>query len=163
MPKPTRSKKPGTEAHGAEDGRAGKNSEEMQKELQKKYVQLQIMKQYAEALAQEKKQAEAKLTEMAISINAIEKLQETKKGQEVLTNLGSDAYVQADLSDVKNILVGIGAGVFVKKPVAEALETLNDRKGQLEKVNAEMEMQLTALVEMVQKLEPEVQHLAQQL
>jgi prefoldin alpha subunit len=70
-------------------------------------------------------------------ITAIKKFSDSKgvlaytekyaQGKEIMVPLTSSLYVPGVLNDEKNVLIEAGAGYFIERPIAKALEYL-DRK-----------------------------------
>ena len=134
----------------------------MEKELQRKYLQLQLMKQQMNALLEEKAVLDEKMSELAITINAMEKLKNVKKEQEIWSPLGSAAFVESGINDTDKVLIGIGAGVILKKKREEAMVIIQGRLDELNKIDKEIMTEINKFNDQVARLEPEVQKLAQQ-
>jgi prefoldin alpha subunit len=134
----------------------GKEEEE-RKALQKKYMQYQIARQYVVALAEEKAALEQKLAELMMTIAAMKHLKEIKKGEEIWSTLGSDAFVMSDIRDASTAIVGVGGGVYVRKPLEEAITTLNARHAELSGVDKQLLFEINTLNQQLIKLEPEIQ------
>jgi prefoldin alpha subunit len=130
---------------------------EDQRELQKKYMQYQIARQYVVALAEEKAALEARLAELSMTITAMQHLKDIKKGEEMWSTLGSDAFVMSDVKDASGAIVGVGAGVYVRKPLEEAVKTLNARHAELLEVDKQLLMEINVLNQQLARLEPEIQ------
>ncbi len=82
-------------------------------------------------------------TSLSITISSLEGLKKCKDNIEGFTSLGSGAYVKVVVQSVTNVIIGVGAGVFVEKSIDEAINILNKR---LEIVKSNIE-QLQRLIE----------------
>ena len=85
-----------------------------EKELQKKYLYGQILKQQATALVEEKQAIEARLGEVAMTKEAINRIGVLTKGDLMWSPMGSGAFMISNVADTRNVLVNVGAGVLVK-------------------------------------------------
>ena len=130
---------------------------EDQRELQKKYMQYQIARQYVVALAEEKAALEARLAELSMTITAMQHLKDIKKGEEMWSTLGSDAFFMSDVKDASSAIVGVGAGVYIRKPLGEAVKTMNARHAELLEVDKQLLFEINTLNQQLTRLEPEIQ------
>ena len=137
--------------------------EELEKKLQQKYLQLQLYKHQLNALVEEKNNIDNRVAEHRMTIGALEELDKIKDRSEIWSPLGSNAFVMSDIKDTKNVLINIGAGVVIKSTKERSMEILQSRLNELSEVNKSLEAEIIRYSEEVGKLEPEVQHLAQQL
>ena len=133
----------------------------MEKELQRKYLQLQLLKQQFGALLEEKAVVDERLAEIMISMQALEKLGKVKENEEVLSPLGSGTFVQSNIKDTDKVFVSLGAGVVVKEKREKAMTILKERQEELSKINDDLILDLNKFSEDINRLEPEVQKLAQ--
>lgn len=136
---------------------------ELKEQLQRKYIQLQSLRQQLSALLEEKILLDSRVNEITTTIDAVKKLHEVKKGEEIFTSLGSGTFVRADIKDIDNLIVNIGAGVFVKKGVDETIEILQSRLDELMKIDTELVEEINKFNQQIQKIEPEIQKLASEL
>src|SRR3989338_2909447 len=134
-----------------------------QQELQEKFIQLQVMKQQAQSYLEEKQKVDSALTELTMTLEAMKKLKGAKKDNEIWPTLGSGAFITGEITDISNIMIGVGAGIVVKKSLAEATEVMEKRVADMRKVDGELMGELTGIVETIQTLEPEVEKLAEKL
>ncbi|MBI5332379.1 MAG: prefoldin subunit alpha [Candidatus Aenigmarchaeota archaeon] len=140
-----------------------KNTGNEKEELQKLYMQYEIMKQYSAVYNQENAAIEAKLAEIAVTIEAIKGLPKLDKQNEFLTNLGSSVFMSAEIAENDKVIIEIGSGVFGKKPVDEALQMLEKRRQELEKTSSQLQMEMTSLNMQLHHLEPHIQELMQKM
>lgn len=134
----------------------------MNKQLQKKYVQLQMLKQQFNAYIEEKNLIDEKVNEVKITIEALQKVSDIKKGTEIWSSVGSGSYVMSDIKNTDTVLVNIGAGVIIKKKMTEAISIMQARLDEIEGISKEIMSSLEELAENISTLEPEVQKLYEQ-
>ena len=131
------------------------------KDLQKKYMQLQMLKKQLEALAEQKTELDERVSELTHTINAIRKLGDIKKGEEIWSSFGASSFVRSDIKDIDKILIGVGAGVLLKKKRSEAIELLHSRLDELNGIDKELTAEIGKYIEQINIIEPEVQRLAE--
>jgi prefoldin alpha subunit len=69
----------------------------------------------------------------------------------------------SDVKDTENVLINIGAGVVIKGTRKQSMEILQSRLDELENVDRSLLAEIVKYKEEIDRLEPEVQQLAQQL
>jgi prefoldin alpha subunit len=143
--------------------KAKQAKENDKREFQKKYMQYQIAQQYAAALAEEKAALEAKLAELSMTSASMLSLKKIRQGEEIWSALGSDVFVMSDIKDISTAIVGVGAGVYVRKPLDEAVKTIEARRAELAEAEQQLTAEMAALGEQFARLEPELQAMAAQL
>jgi prefoldin alpha subunit len=63
--------------------------------------------------------------------DTLEAVAKGKPGEEVLMPVGGSAYVYASIVSSDRVLVGVGTGVSVDKPMEDAIATVDVRIGEL--------------------------------
>ncbi len=135
----------------------------LEKEFQRKYLQLQLYKHQLNAYAEEKGKIDNRIAELRMTIDALENIGKINKGEEIWSPLGSSTFVMSDIKDTENVLVNIGAGVVIKSTRQRSIEILQSRLDEIEDVSRSLIAEMVKYSEEVEKLEPEVQKLAQML
>lgn len=131
------------------------------KDLQKKYMQLQLLKKQLESLIEQKTELDQRVSELADTVNSIRKLGEIKKGEEIWSSFGGNTFIRSDIKDVDKVLIGVGAGVLLKKKRTEAAELLKLRLDELNSIDRELTEEIGKYIEQINIIEPEVQRLAE--
>ena len=144
------------EHHGHEHAHS---NEDAQKEIQRKYMQLQLSKQQLQAFLEEKMQVEQKLNEMAMTIDALNKISDVKNADEMWSPLGSSTFLRSDIKDVENVLVEVGAGVVLKKKREDAITILQGRFTELSGLNNQLAAEINRFGEQINRIEPELQRM----
>ena len=127
-------------------------------EIQKKYVHLQILKQQLSTLMQEKNSLNERAVELTTTIDALKKLADVKKGEEMWSSLGSGAFVRSDIKDIDNVYVAAGAGLVTKETRESGIEILSSRLAELQKIDEEFTAEINKLAEQAAQIEAELQH-----
>lgn len=136
---------------------------EIEQELQKKYIELQMLKQHINAIVQQKQAIDERQAELRVTIDALKNMNGIKKGEEIWSSLGSGAFVKSDIKDTSSVLVAVGAGVVVQENLPRAVEILESRLKDMDAISRDVIQQAEAYAERINKLEPEVEQLAEQL
>ncbi len=61
---------------------------------------------------------------------------------ETLVPIGSGSFVKARLADAEKVIIGVGAGVCIEKPIEDSMKDLRLRSSELEKARATVTQQL---------------------
>lgn len=131
-----------------------------EKLAQRKYMQLQMMKQQMQVYAEENHMIQEKMNELVITMDALQKISSVSKGDEMWTPVGSGGYVSASVNDTENVLIGIGAGVFIKEKREKALERVQKIIEEITALNNNVVSEMRKLIEQSQKIEMEIQGLS---
>ena len=122
-------------------------------QLQQMYMQFQMMQQQMDEAIQSKQILDQKMAEIISTKNAIKDLKKAKKGSEIWAPLGSESFVMAELKDVSNIAVSVGANVVVKKNAAEALKIMDKKEKELQDLDKQLMSHIEHLQSQMQSLE----------
>ena len=152
---------PAPKKHDAKPAQPSKA--EIEQELQKKYIELQMLKQHINAIVQQKQAIDERQAELRVTIDALKNMNGIKKGEEIWSSLGSGAFVKSDIKDTSSVLVAVGAGVVVQENLPRAVEILESRLKDMDAISRDVIQQAEAYAERINKLEPEVEQLAEQL
>jgi len=134
-----------------------------EREVQKKYIMLQMLKQQLNALAEQKNMINERIAELAVSIDALKKLKDVKEGQNIMTTLGSNVFVSADIQDTEKVLVNIGNGILARKDREDAISFLELRMSEIGDIDRELTSEINKYIEEIQRLEPELQKMVEQM
>lgn len=130
-----------------------------EKELQEKMLIYRTLESRLEALTKQRDFVSSKIIEIISTISSIDEVDKNQKG--ILFKLGSEAFTFGDVTDKNKILVEIGAGVVLEKPVEEGKETLNKRKQEMENALKEIQNNISQISNAMNQLEPEINELIQ--
>ena len=134
----------------------------MQRELQRKYVQMQLLKQQMNALLEEKLLVDEKVSEIVTTIDALQNLGKVKKGDEIWSGLGSGSFMRSDVKDIDKVLISVGAGVLIKEERSRAIDVLQSRVDELNKIDRDLIAEINKFSDQINKLEPEIQRLTEE-
>ena len=84
----------------------------------------------------------AALSETLTAISTLEGTKGKPGETETLVPIGSGSFVKAKLADAEKVIIGVGAGVCIEKPIEDSMKDLRLRSGELEKARATVTQQL---------------------
>ncbi len=83
------------------------------------------------------------IDEISIANTSLDGIKNSSKGSEVLVPAGASSFVRATLSDVKKVIMGVGAGVSIEKTIDNSITDLKNRQEELEKIKSSLQTQLS--------------------
>ena len=84
----------------------------------------------------------AALSETLTAISTLEGTKVKPDETETLVPIGSGSFVKARLADAEKVIIGVGAGVCIEKPIEDSMKDLRLRSSELEKARATVTQQL---------------------
>ncbi|MBU0898490.1 MAG: prefoldin subunit alpha [Nanoarchaeota archaeon] len=105
-----------------------------QQDMQEKVLMYQLMQNHIEQLRQQLMAVEREFLEIDGTINAVETISTNKIDNDSFVPLGTGCFVKSSINSKNNFLINIGAGIFVNKKTAEAVEFLEEMKTEREKL-----------------------------
>lgn len=98
------------------------------------------------------------LTQMAAeglerALGAIESLEGSEVGQEILVPIGSGSFIHGTLASKENVVLNVGAGVNIQKSPAEAKEILTARKNEVREGSKKLTEVLAKVDQEMQKIQ----------
>jgi prefoldin alpha subunit len=111
-------------------------------EFQRRLVELRVYEGSARALQERLQIVNAALSEFAVASATLEGVKTQKTDEDALIPVGGGSYVRARLSDISKIVVGVGAGVAMEKPIDESITEIKSRLADLEKARTAIGEQL---------------------
>jgi prefoldin alpha subunit len=110
-------------------------------------VELRILEQTAEAIQSRVNMVNTVIADLTYASVTLEGLEKEKAGSELLVPVGGTSYVKARLESPDKVIVGMGAGVSVEKPLPEAKEIVKKRLEDLGKTRASLQQQFAQVAE----------------
>ncbi|TGC08697.1 prefoldin subunit alpha [Methanolobus halotolerans] len=86
-------------------------------------------------------------------LKTIEELVNIEEGTEMMFPIGSGSFVYANIGRVDRIVVDIGSGVSVERPLKDAQEIMEKRKAELEKAYENMNASMAQVSQQMQAIE----------
>ncbi len=120
---------------------------------------------YFEGLRKEAEGIQERIEEIQLIKNeidkAIESLEFFEKAENVdaLLNLGGGVFAYADVKENKKVLVDVGAGVIIEKEVSDAIETLKNKKQEMDDAERKLRELLNQIANQMMKIQGELEEL----
>lgn len=88
----------------------------------------------------------AALSETLTAISTLEGTRGKGGETEALVPIGSGSFVKTRLADVQKVIIGVGAGVCIEKPVEDSMKDLRLRSSELERARTTVTQQLSQII-----------------
>ena len=109
---------------------------------QTKLLQLEILKEQGQQMAQQKAQISAQLQEIELSKNTLNDIKNAKENTKIMIPLGAGMYFKGKLTSTDSIITLSEGGVAVIKTPKEADELLDERAGSMKELDARIDAEL---------------------
>jgi len=136
---------------------------EDQKELNEKYLEMQILDQQLKQVNQQLLNLDNQTLELQRIEENLGDLKETKNGTELLVALGGGIFSRAELKDNKTVLMNVGANVVIEKDIPSSKEVISRQIDQIKDVATQMEQEFQMLAMKSQILQQDLQKLASEM
>ena len=112
-------------------------------DFQRSLVQLRAYEGSARALQARLEIVNAGLNEFSLASTTLEGVKTQKTDEDALIPVGGGSYVRVKLSDISKIVMGVGAGVAVEKPIEDSVNEIKVRIADLDKARTSLQEQLS--------------------
>lgn len=129
----------------------------MDENTQKKVFEFQLLQAHLQELQQRQQMVAERLNELARTKAAFEELKTVKTDSSALVPLGGENFVPGKITDTKNILVGIGGGIAIKKSAEAASDILDGRMAEMEKAADELAGETQGTIAALARLQAELE------
>ncbi len=102
-----------------------------EQEMRQAMGTLEAYKAQLEAINEQGQLLQMSLEDHSRAKDTLEAIAKGKPGEEVLMPVGGGAYVYASIVRNGRVLVGVGTGVSIDKPMEDAIATVDARIGEL--------------------------------
>ena len=110
--------------------------------FQKSLMELRVYEGSARALQTRLEIVNAALNEFSLASATLEGVKTQKNDEDALIPVGGGSYVRVKLSDISKIVMGVGAGVAVEKPIEDSINEIKERIADLGKARISLQEQL---------------------
>ncbi len=139
-----------------------KENRDKEKELQQKYLELQLINNQMNQMQQHLNLIEAQILDLKHLENSLEEIKNVKEDTEILVPLGSGTFIKGKLIDNKEVLMNVGANTIVKKDLEDAISIIKNQEEELKNLIEQVERELTDVSVQAQIVQQEVQDLVKE-
>ena len=125
-------------------------------EIQQRFMELQNMEEQIKLIQQHILTMNRQIIELNMLENSLDEIKGTEVNTDILIPLGSGIFTKAKLLDNKEVVMGVGANVSVKKTILEAKKVIKNQVEEMQKIMGQAEEQL-------QQIAVEAQHIQKDL
>lgn len=125
-------------------------------ELQKKYLEYQLLDQRIKQLQQQMQTAEQQLIEIMATLQSLDEFALLDEGSEILVPVNNGIFTKARLKKENNLLVNVGASVVVDKSIEDTKKLIEKQEQEMEKIRDQIAENINMLVEKATVLEKEL-------
>lgn len=111
-------------------------------QLRQSLVELRIYEGSAQALQARLDIVGAAMNEFTLASSTLEGIKSQKPDADTLIPVGGGSFVRAKLADVSKIVMGVGAGVAIEKPIEQSISEIKGRIADLDKARIALQEQL---------------------
>jgi prefoldin alpha subunit len=131
--------------------------EETKKKLEEKYLLLQLMDAQIKELEKELIALETQNQNIIKLKENMSSLEKVKANSKSFSAIGAGIYSESEIKDTKQVLINVGAGVFVKKNTAETSDLLTAQLTQSKDIIEKLALNLQNLSEKATEIQIEIQ------
>ena len=125
--------------------------------LRESYVMLDTAKAQLEGLIKQQQLIQLAVDEHVRARETIKDLAKGEIGDDILIPLGADSYIHAKISDRRDAIVGVGAGISILRTPEEAQKILDEKIDELSRAFKSVTDKASQLEGMIQELTDKVQ------
>ena len=129
-----------------------------EEEMQKLAIQYQILEANIRVIEERRQILIRHIEDLQRTKISIEELEHTKTGDAFIP-LGNGNFLPGNISDVNNVIVGVGGGVAIKKNRKEAIEILEKRISDMNKIFSELSLEGEKLFAQTSEIQNKVNEL----
>ena len=137
-------------------------TEETQQNIQEKYLEYQTLEQQTKQLQEQLQTVAKQLEELEGISDAIQRIEQTPKGTEILVPLSSGIFLKTALQETSHLLVNVGDNVVVSKSFADAGVLINKQKQDIELFQENLVKNFQLMTMHQQRIEAELLSMVQE-
>lgn len=133
---------------------------EKEENLQKFYLEFQMLDQHIKQLEKQSASINDQLMEFIMTIQSLDDMKNTDEKTEILVPLSSGIYAKAELKDNKNLIVNVGSNIALIKDVGSTKKMIEDQINEIKKLQENLVNQLQTQTLKATSLEQEISKIA---
>lgn len=128
-------------------------------EITKNLTLIEYYKQQLDTINLQLQYLQSTLADYQRAKLTVEQLNTIDQNSEILIPIGGSTFINGSLKNASNVLIGVGAGIVVEKPVTEAVRKLEER---MKRIQENLE-KMASLGQKIQSNAEELSHKTQQM
>ena len=125
-----------------------------EEDITKNLTLIEYYKQQLESIDLQLQYLQSTLMEYQRAKMTVEQLSSVDANSEVLIPVGAGTFINGSLKNASNVLIGVGAGIVIEKPVTEALGKRDERIKRIQE-------NLEKMASLGQKIQDDAEELSQ--
>ena len=130
-----------------------------EKEVRKKYIELQLMEQQMKQLQENAKVLDSQLAELIGVIQSLEDFKSVENRTQLWVPISNGIFTKAELIDNRELMVNVGADVVVKKSAEETKSLIAGQMDEIKKVQQKVVEELQRIAVKAMGIEKELNKL----
>lgn len=106
------------------------------------YTELRLLSDQIKQMQHHLTTLNRQLVDLAQLTETLEGIQSLNKKDTMLVPLGSGIFVEAEIKNVQEVVMGVGANVSVKKPISGAKQIVESQTGEIRGLIAQLESEM---------------------
>lgn len=135
---------------------------ELQKKVQQKYMELQLLNNQMNQLQKQLQLLEQQAVEVEGVQQNLDEFKTVKPGSEIFVPLSSGIFAKAELKENSELLVNVGANTAVTKNVDDTKKLLSEQVGEIRKVQEELAHEFEKLANRAEQLQDELRQMVEE-
>jgi prefoldin alpha subunit len=122
--------------------RQAPKSSDLEDQMRQVLMDLRLLEGSARVLQSRLDIVTAALSETLTAISTLEGTKGKTGETEALVPIGSGSFVKTKVADAERVIIGVGAGVCIEKPIEDSMKDLRLRSSELERARTTVTQQL---------------------
>ena len=132
-----------------------------QQELQRKYMEYQLLDQNIKQLQQQAETADQQMIAIMATLQSLDEFGLLKDETEILVPLNNGIFTKAKLKKENSLLINVGASVVVSKSLENTKKLVENQREEMEKIKEKIAENMSKLVERASELEKDLSQIMQ--
>ena len=138
-------------------------SQEKERRLRQLITEIQMMEGSVNALQQRLQLINAAISELNMANSSLNDLKDIDRGSPLLVPVGGGVFMNAELGDIKKVIVDVGADVSIEMKYDRAVEDIGERLSEMEDAQNSVREQLTQIIAQMQSHQQMAERLSREL
>ena len=132
------------------------------REVEEKLIMYQLLQKQLEIFRQQAMQLEKGFIEIETTKQAMEDFKKLKADNEIMIPLASGYYIEGKITNLKRVLMSPGANLMIEQDFGSALEGLEQKKNEIEKMSKDLQDKMQDVVQKINDIAPDLERLMKQ-